>query len=194
MNDVWPSICIIVSNFRPNKAKVYFRFFHVLRKILHLKPITQNDVSSRVNLLKYVKNAFQNQTVWMHANVCKTSPQLWGKYLWYLLHKVSTFYSKLEDEMFRRFLVLYTHTLPCMVCKRDFFNLLYKYKTYKQTKQGFTKYICKLHRLVNLKVKNTKSSNKPVITIHATTTNNTTKIKFTDVKVKKRSSGCGCGA
>ena len=77
--------------------------------------------------------------------------------------------------------------LPCTSCKKDFFGLLKKYKTYKQTKQGFMKYISKLHTIVNLKVKTTK-------TTKTTKTMTTNKIKFTDVKIVKRSSGCGCGA
>ena len=78
--------------------------------------------------------------------------------------------------------------LPCTYCKKDFFSLLQKYKTYKQTKPGFMKYISKLHTLVNLKVK-TKTTTKTKKGVTTTTR----KKKFTDVKIIKRSSGCACG-
>jgi hypothetical protein len=183
---LWPSICIIVSNFRQSKQKLYFRFFQILSIVLNIKiKPSYSDFIDRISLQDYVKKAFQIHELWPNAKMATSSPVLWGKHFWALLHTVSRSYLNSRDYIFRRFLILYTYILPCQTCKKDFLKLIQTFKSYNQTKIGYITYISKLHNVVNFKIKSKNKTNKTIQTLNIK--------KFTDaVKAKPRSS-CGCG-
>jgi hypothetical protein len=160
---MWQSgLRILLENYSHLKeTKIYLDFFNVLFRIFKIKyQFPKNTVTFYP---QYIYTILQI-TTWPEVSTHLQEPQHWGRFIWSLIHFVSTMWNKEQSKDFARFIVLIAKILPCRSCRLDFAQLLQTVDLSEpQTCLAFVNLIIALHFNVNLKVEQLRKIKYPQI-------------------------------
>ena len=82
-------------------------------------------------------------------------PNIWGSHAWLFLHTVTLNYpdepTRFDKENYKQFFESLGHVIPCEVCKNHYKQNIRKYPIQLDSKESLTKWLHKIHNLVNIK-------------------------------------------
>lgn len=125
-NSICPAISIIILE--PNKET-----FLWLSELCNLFNITLNTDKFLINeydldnMNDWFNKVFGHNT-WKNAKTYKNKPSLWGKYIWALLHTISTFWTKYSNKHIIYLIKNTGDILPCLKCKKHYKEVISNYE------------------------------------------------------------------
>ena len=82
-------------------------------------------------------------------------PNIWGNHAWLFLHTITLNYpdhpTKFDKEYYKQFFESLSHVIPCDVCKSHYKQNIRKNPIQLDSKETLTKWLYKIHNLVNIK-------------------------------------------
>lgn len=92
-------------------------------------------------------------------------PEIWGPYLWYILHIISFNYPKnpsyADKRIYHDFYVNFKDLIPCQNCRRHYNQHLHRHPIgpFLDSRQDLVKWVIQMHNVVNI------SLGKPTMTV-----------------------------
>tara|TARA_Y100000996_G_scaffold354209_1_gene294336 strand:+ start:2053 stop:2445 length:393 start_codon:yes stop_codon:yes gene_type:complete len=82
-------------------------------------------------------------------------PKVWGSHAWIFLHTITLNYpdepTKFDKENYKNFFENLSHVIPCEVCKSHYKQNIKKYPIQLESKETLTRWLHKIHNIVNVK-------------------------------------------
>ena len=82
-------------------------------------------------------------------------PNIWGNHAWLFLHTITLNYpdepNRFDKENYKHFFENLSHVIPCEVCKGHYKQNIKKHPIQLDSKESLTKWLHKIHNLVNVK-------------------------------------------
>jgi len=82
-------------------------------------------------------------------------PKIWGNHAWLFLHTITLNYpdipTKFDKEHYKNFFENLSHVIPCDVCRDHYKQNIRKHPIQLESKESLTKWLHKIHNLVNVK-------------------------------------------
>ena len=82
-------------------------------------------------------------------------PKVWGSHAWIFLHTITLNYpdepTKFDKENYKNFFENLSHVIPCEVCKNHYKQNIKKYPIQLESKETLTRWLHKIHNIVNIK-------------------------------------------
>ena len=82
-------------------------------------------------------------------------PKVWGSHAWIFLHTITLNYpdepTKFDKENYKKFFENLSHVIPCEVCKSHYKQNIKKYPIQLESKETLTRWLHKIHNIVNVK-------------------------------------------
>ena len=82
-------------------------------------------------------------------------PKVWGSHAWIFLHTITLNYpdepTKFDKENYKNFFENLSHVIPCEVCKDHYKQNIKKYPIQLESKETLTRWLHKIHNIVNIK-------------------------------------------
>lgn len=82
-------------------------------------------------------------------------PKVWGSHAWIFLHTITLNYpdepTKFDKENYKNFFENLSHVIPCEVCRSHYKQNIKKYPIQLESKETLTRWLHKIHNIVNVK-------------------------------------------
>ena len=82
-------------------------------------------------------------------------PNIWGSHAWLFLHTITLNHpdspTKFDKEHYQNFFENLSHVIPCDVCRSHYKQNIRKNPIQLDSKETLTKWLYKIHNLVNIK-------------------------------------------
>jgi len=82
-------------------------------------------------------------------------PKIWGNHAWLFLHTITLHYpdnpTDFDKERYKKFFESLSHVIPCDICKSHYKQNIKKYPINLESKESLTRWLHKIHNLVNIK-------------------------------------------
>ena len=82
-------------------------------------------------------------------------PKIWGNHEWLFLHTITLHYpdnpTEFDKEKYKKFFESLSHVIPCDICKSHYKQNIKKYPIQLESKETLTRWLHKIHNIVNVK-------------------------------------------
>ena len=82
-------------------------------------------------------------------------PKIWGNHAWLFLHTITLHYpdnpTEFDKEKYKKFFESLSHVIPCDICKSHYKQNIKKYPIQLESKETLTRWLHKIHNIVNVK-------------------------------------------
>ena len=82
-------------------------------------------------------------------------PNIWGNHAWLFLHTVTLHYpdnpTRFDKEKYKHFFESLSHVIPCDICRDHYKQNIKKFPINLDSKESLTRWLHKIHNLVNIK-------------------------------------------
>ena len=80
---------------------------------------------------------------------------IWGSHAWLFLHTITLHYpdnpTEFDKEKYKKFFESLSHVIPCDICKSHYKQNIKKYPIQLESKETLTRWLHKIHNIVNVK-------------------------------------------